>query len=124
MEIELRLSHSYYDTYYHANTVFAWQQFWDRLCRMSYLREGVVNKLTVLPAEDDDVVYYQNRNAKNYDEITLDYSWRKFCQTYKGEVFCVPELKELYVPESLFACAGVWSWFAQSFPNCKITYWA
>lgn len=91
---------------------------------MSYLREGVVNKLAVLPVDDDDNEYYSKRNSKNYNEITLDHTWKEFCKGYKGDVMVVPELEELYVPESLFVCAGVWSWFAHSFPNCKITYWA
>lgn len=124
MKIELNISQSFYDTFYRDDTVFAWQSFWNRLCRMSYLREGVVNKLAVHPSEEEDNAYYSKQNAKNYNDISLDYSWKRFCENHNGDVMVVPELEELYVPETLFVCAGVWSWFAISFPNCKITYWA
>lgn len=124
MEIQLNTSNSFYDTFYREDTVLAWQTFWNRLCRMSYLREEIVNKLSVIPTSDSDNDYYSKRNSRNYDEISLDYSWKRFCENHKGDVMVVPELEELYVPESLFVCAGVWSWFSHSFPNCKITYWA
>lgn len=123
MEIELRISHSYYHTYYHHDTVLAWQKVWDTLFRMAYLREGIVDKIITIPTRSDDLEFYQNRNPKNYYEITLDYCWREFCKIHKDSLHVVPELKEIYVPECLFACLGVWSWFAHSFPNCKITFW-
>ena len=123
MEIKLTTSHSYYHTFYSDDTVLAWQSFWLRLCKMSYLREKVVNKLAVLPSDDSDNEFYSKRNSQNYNDITLDHTWKEFCKSYKGDVMIVPELEELYVPESLFTCIGVSTWFAHSFPNCKITYW-
>ena len=124
MKIQLNTSHSFYDTFYREDTVLDWQKFWNRICRMSYMREGVVNKLSALPSYDSDNDFYSKRNSRNYNEITLDHSWKKFCETHRGDVMVVPELEELYVPESLFVCPGVWTWFSQSFPNCKIIYWA
>ena len=123
MDIELRISHSYYHTYYHHDTVVAWQKVWDKLFRMAYLREGIVDKINTMPTRSDDLDFYNKRNPKNYYEITLDYCWKEFCRIHKDSLHVVPELKELHVPECLFNCLGVWSWFEYSFPNCKVTFW-
>jgi hypothetical protein len=123
MEITLFVSHSYYDTFYNPTTVRDWQRFWDRLLRMAYLREGIVERYEVVPSQDDDGAYYARKTPKNYEEITFEYAWRHFCKTYKGDLCVVPELKEIYVPESLLDCPGVWSLFRHSFPNCRIVFW-
>lgn len=124
MDIELRISHSYYHTYYHHDTVLAWQKVWNKLFRMAYLGEGIVDTITTLPTRNDDLEFYNKRNPKNYYEITLDYCWKEFCKIHKESPQVIPELKEIYVPETLFACPGVWSWFSYSFPNCNIKFWS
>lgn len=125
MDIELRIKNSYYlyQTYYHDETVLAWQNIWNKLFRMSYFREDIVDEIITMPTRSDDLEYYKKSNPNNYYEITLAYCWREFCKTHKDYVQVVPELKKIYVPECLFACPGVWSWFNYSFPNCKITFW-
>lgn len=123
MDIELKLSHSYFHTYYHHETVLDWQKVWNTLLRMAYLREGIVDRLAVLTSQVDDLCFYERQSAKNYYEITFEYSWREFCKTHKDSIHVVPELKEVYVPKCLFQCPGVWALFNYSFPNCKVIFW-
>lgn len=123
MEIELRLSHSYYDVQYRDDTVAAWQTFWKKLLYMAYFRDEVRHELVALPSRDDDLAYYSKKLPSNHQEITFDYSWSQFSRTHKDNIRFVPELEEIYVPKELFDCLGARSLFDHAFPNCKITYW-
>ena len=123
MEIELRITHSYYDNYYHADTVYSWQYVWDKLLRMCYLRDGIQETIITSPNRSDDLAYYERRVPKNYPEITFDYVWKEFCKTHRGDIHVVPELKRLHVPERLLESLGVNPLFDYAFPNCRITFW-
>lgn len=120
------------DNQYSEETVKQWQDVWETLCDMCYHQKNVQESIITYPGQfeleneldldalqQDHCDYYERRKPTNDEEITLDYTWKK----YKGEVSVVPELKKIYVPVSLFNSLGVKSWFRYCFPNCEISYW-
>ena len=104
------------------DVVTEWQEFWGRLCDMAYLRKGIVEELSILPIGDNQPAFYERNKCSNMSDITLEHTWKKYSSEF-SDVQIVPELKNLYVPASLFSCLGVNSWFKYSFPNCKVQFW-
>ena len=123
VDIELNITQSYYDTYYDINTVSSWQKVWDRILSMAYLEANKVEKLLVFTKDSSDNTFYKRKIPRNYPDINFEYAWSEFTRNYKGEIQIVPELKEIFVPRSLFECVGVYSFFKYSFPNCVIRFW-
>jgi|LakMenEpi03Aug12_release.lakeMendotaPanAssembly.Ray.scaffolds.fasta_scaffold526904_2 hypothetical protein len=97
-----------------------WQNFWERLCRMAYYREGVVKKLEVYIGDIDE--YMKIKNC-NYFPLTLSYMWSKTSNESISDTQLVEELEHLFVPRILFETLGVYTWFEYTFPNCKIEFW-
>lgn len=123
VDIELKIYQSYYDVHYDLETVTAWQKVWDCILTMAYLKTNKVEKLLVFTKDSSDNSYYKRKIPRNYHDITFEYAWFEFCRKYKGESQVVPELKEIFVPKSLFECPGVYSFFMYCFPNCVIKFW-
>ena len=99
-------------------TVEKWQEFWKHLCDMAYYRTGIVEKMIVLPKDNQIVL---TSNFKNEQDILFNTVWKTYSSNLNAQQ--VPELKELYVPCDLFVCPGVWGFMNYCFPNCKITFW-
>jgi hypothetical protein len=74
------------------------------------------------PESDNEAAFYERNRCSNAVELTLDYTWEKYSKAH-GDPYVVPELKNIYVPRSLFECLGVYAWFQHSFPNCVIEFW-
>lgn len=90
-----------------------WQSIWQQICEMAYENTNPVEKIIIEPTDFEDK-----------EENTLTYTWKQYSKKH-GPIMpgVVYELKELYVPKSLFEDLGIYSWFRYSFPNCKISYW-
>ena len=101
-----------------------WQAVWHRVCGLAFFRKNIVTKIIV--DDTDDIKHY--RSCRNFEEVTLDYTW-KFYSSLRDEngnyidTLIVPELEQIYVPHALFEALGVHSWFKHSFPNCVISFW-
>jgi hypothetical protein len=117
--IKLQTSHSYFSIYYDLETVQGWQSFWNRILKMAYLREGVVESMIAIPCDSRDNEYYKQKIPSNYHDITIDHAWKQF----SGEPCVVLELKKIFVPKDLFSSIGIFSFFNYCFPNCEIVYW-
>jgi hypothetical protein len=107
--------------------VLKWQLIWNRLCNMAYYRTDIANEVVTGRAEHGDIFDYQYE-ASNFQEITLDHTWKKFSSLKDEngnflEALVVPEVQEIYVPRILFEGPGVYTWFLHSFPNCLILFW-
>jgi len=102
-----------------------WQSIWRDVCGMAYFSLGTVSKI-IISKEDSEILKYSN--ASNFEELTLEYTWKKVSNTRDEnrdfiEPSVVPEFEEIYVPRALFETSGVYQWFKFSFPNCKILFW-
>jgi hypothetical protein len=101
-----------------------WQIIWHRVCALSFFRKDIVSQIII--DNQEDIKKY--RSSRNFEEITLDYTW-KFYSSLKDqngnyiEPLVVPELEKIYVPHALFEALGVYAWFKYSFPNCVISFW-
>lgn len=133
MEIPLYLNGKTYE----GHTVEAWQQVWDRICRMAYEGKDVCEKIVTKPGLtyiDGKIIsnstesyhnrIYRNVEPINYYFLTLENVWKQYSQLYHpSDPKVIPEFKELVVPYCLYNCLGVQSWFRHSFPNCKVYFW-
>lgn len=119
---------------YLPETVDAWQSIWQAICTVAYsglyeIQEEIIVKPEALIVKDEQVrnddreivhtKIYNFRGPKNYYELTLDHTWKKF----EGTPCVIGTLRRLHVPRVLFEDVGVRQWFAYSFPRCKVTYW-
>lgn len=126
------------DHQYTAETVAAWQNVWKLICDMSYHGTNIQEEIITSPGQfqiDEEIIkdndeseqcyFYNLRYALNVEELTLDHIWKQYSQKAGPGVVLhvVPEFKHLHVPLQLHYTLGVNSWFAESFPNCKVTYW-
>ena len=123
---------------YAKDTVVLWTIIWERICKMAYENSDICPELITLPGgmvieglsnprndEDEHQIYYQKRIPENEDQITFDYTWKRFSKNYGAPytLFIIPDLRRLHVPRVLFDSLGVSQFFRHSFPNCKITFW-
>ena len=111
-----------------SEAIERWQSIWNTICNMAYHRKGIVKHITTDSCEYNSILRYHSLKYLNFDEITLDHTWKKYSSTKNEngdflEPLLVPELEEIYVPRILFTCPGVFHWFKHSFPNCAISYW-
>jgi len=119
---------------YLPETVKSWQSVWEVICTVAYnnfydLPEEIIVRPESLIVKDDEIVnddreivhsdIYKFRGPKNYYELTLDHTWKKF----QGNPHIINDLRRLHVPRVLFEDLGVRQWFAYSFPRCRVTYW-
>jgi hypothetical protein len=105
-----------------------WQMVWNNICNMAYYRKGIVKNITTDPLEYNNILRYHSLKSSNFDEITLDHTWKKYSSMKNNdgeflEALVVPELEEIYVPRLLFDSLGINEWFKTSFPNCLVSYW-
>lgn len=123
------------DRCHSSETVSKWRSVWSSICEMCYNRQNIQEEIITTPGPlsiDDETVYgateeehsyfYSFYRCKNDEQITLDYTWKHYDQK-RPIPMVVPELKKLHVPAHLFYTLGVKSWFAECFPNCKVTFW-
>lgn len=107
---------------FREDVISKWQTIWMQVCDMAYERTNIVEELVVKPTTSIEEAFYKHNSCKNAEEISLDYTWKKYSQTH-SDALVVPELKRIYVPRTLFECIGVYAWFNYSFPNCEIHFW-
>jgi hypothetical protein len=117
-------------------TVLAWKVVWNKVCRMAYGSEKVVETIEAYPGkaiidgvvvemtEKDHSNFYQIGAPSNFEVITLDNTW-KYYSSLHGTAMpkIVPEFTRLCVPRGLFESLGIDLWFQSSFPNCEIVFW-
>jgi hypothetical protein len=133
MEMPLHIHGNMYD---HI-TIEAWQQVWDKICRMAYEKKDICEKIITRPGsirvngkpvpdsrESTHTQEYNRREPMNSYFLTLENVWKQYSSFHRSEMpHVIPEFKELVVPYSLYNCLGVQSWFRHSFPNCKVYHW-
>lgn len=125
------------DRMYAYETIVAWKNVWDKICRMAYENDEPVSEFTMVPGhiriegiafhmdEAEQANYYSRFLPLNSDVITLDHMWKYYSKKHGTEMpRVVPEFQNLHVPRSLFESIGINPWFQHSFPNCKVTYWS
>lgn len=133
MEIPLNIHGNMYE----QTTIQAWQNVWDRICKMAYEGTDICEKIITTPGimrvngkvvtdkrESAHTHEYARREPVNTYFLTLDNVWKQY-SSYYGSTMpkVIPEFKELIVPYVLFNDIGVRCWFEHSFPNCKVYYW-
>jgi hypothetical protein len=105
-----------------------WQMVWNNICNMAYYRKGIVTYVTTDSIEYNNILRYHSLKSSNFDEITLDHTWKKYSSIKNNngdflEPLVVPEVQEIYIPRVLFDTLGIHEWFKHSFPNCSISFW-
>lgn len=119
-------------------TVDAWQDVWDRICKMAYEGKDICEKIVTSPgimhidgqlirdkSEASHSREYAREPCVNTYFLKLDNVWKQYSQFHAPEMpKVVPEFKLLIVPYSLYQTLGVQQWFRHSFPNCKVYFWA
>ncbi len=103
--------------------VSRWQEEWSRILDLAYYKKG----LPVYGIRIDLPLDKRWKNEPNYEEITFEYMWKKYSQLKdENGIYLqpqyVPELKNLYIPYSLFNCLGSSTFLGTCFPNCTITW--
>lgn len=99
-----------------------WQGIWKAICEMAFYRNNILEEITILPKNKNEIAFYERNKARNLDSILFETTYKTYtCEL--DDVQVVPELKKLVVPQSLFYFLGVRSFFKYSFPNCVITFW-
>ena len=126
------------DHNYMPQTVDAWQHIWKTICEMSYHGKNIQEEIVTTPgyfqvdeevlsdrSEEEQTYFYNLMYADNDDCLTLDHIWKQYSEKAgpNATLHVVPEFKHLHVPACLYYTLGVNSWFAECFPNCKVTYW-
>lgn len=133
MEMPLFINGNMYDNH----TIEAWQNVWERICKMAYDGTDICEEIVTVPGilhvngrvindrrESTHNVEYHRLEPVNYYFLTLENIWKQFSHLYADKnPGVVPELKKLVVPYCLYDCPGVRSWFRYSFPNCKLYFW-
>ncbi len=133
MEMPLYIHGNMYDSV----TVDAWQNVWDKICRMAYDGKDVCESIITRPGimhVNGRVVPDKRESAHSHEYsrgdpinsyfLTLDNIWKQYSQFHgTQDPKVIPEFKELIVPYSLYECLGVQQWFEHSFPNCKVYFW-
>lgn len=133
MEMPLYIHGNMYDRI----TVDAWQDVWDKICKMAYEGKDVCEKIVTRPGilhingqvlhdstESTHSREYNRHTPVNSYFLTLENVWKQYSSFYGSQMpQVVSEFKELIVPYSLYNCLGVQSWFRHSFPNCKVYFW-
>lgn len=133
MKMNLYINGNMYDDV----TLEAWQQVWDKVCKMCYEGTGICESIVTRPGimhvngrviqdtrESTHTREYSRHNPVNSQFLTLDNIWKQYSHLYGTmDPKVVPEFKELVVPYSLYETLGVHSWFRHSFPNCVVTFW-
>jgi hypothetical protein len=109
------------------DVIDTWQSVWRQVCDMAYYRKNVTTHIHINERNYPELLEYM-KNAKNFDQITLDYTWAQTSSVKNAdgthiEVCVVPELLDICVPRILFETLGVYSWFKHSFPKCVILFW-
>lgn len=125
--INLDIQYLYYAMDVPQDVINKWQVIWQGICDMAYSRKNISDTVLIEKFNYNELLTYMI-NARNFEEITLDYKWKQVSsqQNYDGsyvEPHVVPELKEVYVPRILFSTPGVFHWFKHSFPNSSISFW-
>jgi hypothetical protein len=122
---------------YESVTLEAWQEIWDRICKMAYENKDICERIVTRPGilhvnghivsdkrESTHSAEYARREPVNSYFLTLENVWKQYSHFHGTQLpGVVPEFKELVVPYSLYNCLGVQAWFRHSFPNCKVFYW-
>ena len=105
-----------------VKVVRKWQKIWHDLCEMSYNKgERVSSILIEFSKEEYDIfVNAYNTNPSEFDKICLERIWKRYDRV---EPKIVKELNSMYVPRILFETIGAYTWFAYSFPECKLKFW-
>lgn len=133
MEIPYYLDGKMYDNV----TIEAWQEVWDRVCRMAYEKRDICESIVTKPGimhingriihdkrESTHVREYCRLEPINHYFLTLENIWKQYSQLYSpNDPDVILEFKELIVPRCLYECLGVSQWFKYSFPNCKVSFW-
>lgn len=125
--INLDVCYVYYVMDIPQDVINKWQVIWQGICHMAYNRKDISHTVLVEKFNYNEILGYMI-NAKNFEEITLDYTWKQVSSQKNQDgtyiqPLVVPEVKNMYVPRILFDCPGVFHWFQHSFPNCSISYW-
>jgi hypothetical protein len=126
------------DKQYSEETINKWKTVWNSICEMCYNGTNIQEEIITEPGYfqvDEEVIpdadekeqarFYGERYANNDEQITLEHTWKEYSQTAGSNVVLkvIPEFKRLHVPVCLYYTLGVYSWFAECFPNCKVTFW-
>lgn len=109
--------------YYSFKTIAEWQKVWRVICDMAYDPIATQHESIIVTSENsekDDARGYGSYTVQNQHLICLDEVWRAYD---KCSPFINKKLLKLHVPQVLFRCLGINSWFSFSFPNCEVTYW-
>lgn len=126
-----------YGKMYDQVTIDAWQEVWNKICRMAYENTDICERIITRPGvmhvngrvipdkrESAHSQEYNRKEPVNSYFLTLDNIWKQYSTLYKTQaLYIVPDFKELIVPHALYDCFGVQSWFRHCFPNCKVYYW-
>ena len=122
---------------YHTHTLEAWQNVWEKICKMAYEGTDICEEIVTYPGflningriindrrESAHTLEYRRLEPVNSYFLTLENMWKQFSHLYADKYpLVVPEFKKLVVPYCLYNCLGVNSWFKHSFPNCKLYFW-
>lgn len=123
---------------YSPKTIQAWQAVWRSVCDMAYNGTNIQEEIVTTPGyfqvdeevmtdkiEKDQYSFYKSDYPVNDEELILDHIWKYYSQKAgpSAKLHVVSEFKHLHVPACLFYTLGVESWFAECFPNCKVTFW-